>query len=328
MRRVMTLLLALVSMTALAQAARADDQAIDIVPCSPTVRTEIIGIVGEPTTITFPKTEKIYRIVQTGKLGKDDQLEDAGWQAPDAKEMEKLPLENNLPLWPAHTGMSTMSVITATADGNFTVYPFRLISITAEDAAKRDKKITLNLICSGKGARPAPPPTSPSAASPATPSTPSQVRPGAPAHLVAAMRPRTTPQQQAAAEAQLRADAFNGIAGGCFYHAKGKQPNAITPLCPMDNGEWTLMHFPGLSKQPAVYVVTGENDERLARQHASGDFVVVEEIAAHFRLRLGEDVLDILNDHYDPAGTPAGTGTIAPTVKRELLQAKQTIRQP
>ena len=31
-------------------------------------------------------------------------------------------------------------------------------------------------------------------------------------------------------------------------------------------------------------------------------------------------ILDILNDAYDPAGKPAGTGTTAPTVERDLLQ--------
>jgi len=90
----------------------------------------------------------------------------------------------------------------------------------------------------------------------------------------------------------------------------------------MDNGQWTLMRFPGLSEKPAVYVVGDDGGERLARQHGAGDFVVVEEIAPHFRLRLGANVLDILNTAYDPAGKPAGTGTTAPTVQRDILQAK------
>jgi type IV secretion system protein VirB9 len=90
----------------------------------------------------------------------------------------------------------------------------------------------------------------------------------------------------------------------------------------MDNGQWTLMRFPGLSAKPAVYVVGGDGSERLARQHGTGDFVVVEEIAPHFRLRLGPNVLDIINTAYDPAGKPTGTGTTAPTVRRDILQAK------
>ena len=82
------------------------------------------------------------------------------------------------------------------------------------------------------------------------------------------------------------------------------------------------MRFPGLSEKPAVYVIGDDGSERLARQHAAGDFVVVEEIAPHFRLRLGANVLDIINTAYDPAGEPAGTGTTSPTVERDILQAK------
>ena len=90
----------------------------------------------------------------------------------------------------------------------------------------------------------------------------------------------------------------------------------------MDNGEWTLMRFPGLSEKPAVYIVGIDNSERLARQHGAGDFVVVEEIAQHFRLRLGPNVLDILNQAYDPAGSPPAPARRAPTVKRDVIQAK------
>ena len=154
---------------------------------------------------------------------------------------------------------------------------------------------------------------------------------GAPAAATAAMpvasaataqtaRQKASQAELEAAREHLRTDAFNGADGFCHYLAHGKTPNDIEPRCPMDNGEWTLMRFPGLSRKPAVYVVTGDNEERLARQHGDGDFVVVEEIAKHFRLRLGPSVLDILNDAYDPAGKPAGTGTTAPTVERDLLQ--------
>ena len=87
------------------------------------------------------------------------------------------------------------------------------------------------------------------------------------------------------------------------------------------------MRFPGLSEKPAVYVVGSDGSERLARQHAAGDFVVVEEIAPHFRLRLGPNVLDIINTAYDPAGKPTGTGTTAPTVERDILQAKSPMSE-
>jgi type IV secretion system protein VirB9 len=81
------------------------------------------------------------------------------------------------------------------------------------------------------------------------------------------------------------------------------------------------MRFPGLSKKPAAYIVGNDGSERLARQHGARDFVVVEELAAHFRLRLGPDVLDIIDQAFNPAGADPGTGTPAPGVTRQLLRA-------
>jgi type IV secretory pathway VirB9-like protein len=296
-------------------AAVADDAAPDtndirVVSYSPLKRTEIIGIVGQPTTITFPKTESIYRVVQSGKPDKDGTLADAGWQGADPAQIKDTPLGCNLTLWPVSPGQSTMSVITMTSDGVQHVYPFRMVAIPDDAAALTVKGVTLNLIFQGTTPdHPAAPP-----------------RQGGPVRA-AAVRPQPSPAawaEAAIAKERLRTDSFNGADGDCHYVAKGKRPSDIEPKCPIDNGVWTLMHFPGLSKQPAVYIASGEDgkDERLARQHSQADYVVVEEIAAHFRLRLGDSVLDIINEAYRPEGAPTGTGTTSPTVVRDLIQAK------
>ena len=302
------ILAASVSIAAICHPAAAEDAGrgtqIRVASYSPLKRTEIVGVVGQPTTITFPRGESVYRVVQTGKPDKDGTLADAGWQGASPAEVKDTPLGNNLTLWPAVPGESTMTVITMSSEGGQKVYPFRLLAKPDQPGAVDAPGVVLNLIFTGSGA--------PAAAPAATP--------------VATAAPALTARQKAAqaeleaAREHLRTDAFNGADGFCHYFAQGKKPNDIEPRCPMDNGEWTLMRFPGLSRKPAVYVVTGDNEERLARQHGDGDFVVVEEIARRFRLRLGPNVLDIFNDAYDPAGKPAGTGTTAPTVERELLQ--------
>ena len=285
------------------QAAAQDATQIRVVPYSPLTRTEITGVVGEPTTITFPTGENVYRVVQSGKPDKDGTLADAGWEGASPSEIKDTPLGNNLTLWPVVSGESTMSVITMSSEGIQKVYPFRLLAKPDEAGAADSPGVVLNLIFKG-GATP-----------------------DATALKVAVSRAWTTRQkatqeQQAIAEQHLHTDAFNTSDGTCHYIAKGKRPDPIEPRCPMDNGEWTLMRFPGLSEKPAVYIVGPDNSERLARQHGDGDFVVVEEIARHFRLRLGPNVLDILNQAYDPAGKPAGTGTTSPTVRRDVIQAK------
>jgi type IV secretory pathway VirB9-like protein len=305
-----------ISSMALADDAAAPDTQIRVVAYSPLRRTDVIGIVGQPTTFTFPGGESIYRVVQSGKPDKDDKLDDAGWQGAAPAEVKDTPLGNNLTLWPTGPGQSTMTVITMSAQGVQKVYPFRLVAIPDDAAALQTKGVVLNLIFQGGAS------ATSAAASAGGGAAPSPA-------AIQAWRTRQKSRQAEleAAKEKMRTDSFNNGSADCHYIAKGKQPNSIIPRCPLDNGEWTLMRFPGLSKKPAVYVGTCEVDkdeERLARQHADGDFIVVEEIAPRFCLRLGPDVLDIINQAYDPAGIPAGTGTTTRTVNREVLQAKAT----
>jgi type IV secretion system protein VirB9 len=311
MRLAAAILLVSVSLAALGQSSAADTPQsaaqIRVVPYSPLLRTEIIGVIGQPTTITFPPGESVYRVVQTGKPDKNGSLADAGWQGAAPSEIKDTPLGNNLTLWPVVPGESTMTVITMSAAGAQKVYPFRLVARPDSDGAADTPGVVLNLIFKGGAGV--------GSEVPAPAHKPQVVR-------AAAIRRRTSQLAQAAVEEQLRTDAFNGADGSCHYLAKGRRPTPIQPRCPMDNGQWTLMRFPGLSAKPAVYVVADDGSERLARQHGAGDFVVVEEIAPHFRLRLGANVLDILNTAYDPVGEPTGTGTTAPTVRRDILQAK------
>jgi type IV secretion system protein VirB9 len=306
------ILLVSVPLAGVAHQAKAQDTTraaaqIRVESYSPLKRTEVVGVIGQPTTITFPTGENVYRVVQSGKPDKDGTLADAGWEGASPSEIKDTPLGNNLTLWPVVPGESTMSVITMSSEGIQKVYPFRLLAKPDGAGAADSPDVVLNLIFKGGSA--------PSAA-------PEPAIQKAAFTRAWAARQKAKQAAQEIAEQHLRTDAFNGSDGTCHYIAKGKRPNPITPLCPMDNGEWTLMRFPGLSEKPAVYIVGPDNSERLARQHGDGDFVVVEEIAQHFRLRLGPAVLDIVNQAYDPAGRPAGTGTTSPTVQRDVIQAK------
>jgi type IV secretory pathway VirB9-like protein len=310
MRMTMAILLAFVSLAAIDHRAVAQDTTqaaaqIRVESYSPLKRTEIVGVIGQPTTITFPAGGNVYRVVQSGKPDKDGTLADAGWEGASPSEIKDTPLGNNLTLWPVLPGESTMSVITMSSTGIQKVYPFRLLAKPDDAGAADSPNVVLNLIFK-EGAAPDPAPAVQTVA----------------VSRVWAARQKAKQEEQEIAEQHLRTDAFNTADGTCHYIAKGKRPNPIEPRCPLDNGEWTLMRFPGLSEKPAVYIVGPDNSKRLARQHGDGDFVVVEEIAQHFRLRLGPAVLDILNQAYDPAGRPAGTGTTSPTVKRDIIQAK------
>ena len=291
MRTITALLLASVSFPVLAQS----DTHIRQVAYSPTKRIEIVGVVGQPTTITFPRGESVYRVVQSESPDETGEVQ-ASWRGPRAEDVKDSPIGGNLPLWPVRPGVSMMTVVTVAGDGTQKVYPFRLLARQAEAGAADADGVVLNLIFTGMD----------------------PVRQAAATQAFVARKQVVNDQ---VAKDRIRSDAFNAAAGDCHYEAKGKKPTTIEPRCPLDDGQWTLLRFPGLSRKPAIYVVGSDGAERLARQHGDGEFVVVEEIAARFRLRLGQEVLDIINNGFDPVGRPAGSGTLSPAVHRDVIQA-------
>ena len=154
MRIAAAILLASVSLAALGHPAAAQDSPqaptqIRVVPYSPLLRTEIVGVIGQPTTITFPPGESVYRVVQTGRPDKTGALADAGWQGASPAEIKSTPLGNNLTLWPVIPGESTMTVITMSAAGAQKVYPFRLLAKPDADGAADAPGVVLNLIFKG-----------------------------------------------------------------------------------------------------------------------------------------------------------------------------------
>ena len=157
MRIAAAILLASVSLAAIGHPAAAQDSPqaptqIRVVPYSPLLRTEIVGVIGQPTTITFPPGESVYRVVQTGRPDKSGALADAGWQGASPAEIKGTPLGNNLTLWPVMPGESTMTVITMSSAGAQKVYPFRLLARPDSDGAADAPGVVLNLIFKGGAA--------------------------------------------------------------------------------------------------------------------------------------------------------------------------------
>lgn len=91
---------------------------------------------------------------------------------------------------------------------------------------------------------------------------------------------------------------------------------AIAPSEVTDNGRFTVLRFPGAQAMPAVYAVSSDGSESLVPFDVRGEFLVVHQIAAQYRLRRGREVACIFNTAYRPAGAPTGTATAAPDVER------------
>ena len=100
MRTLTAVLLASVSFPALAQS----DTHIRQVAYSATKRTEIVGVVGQPTTITFPRGESVYRVVQSESADPNGDVQ-ASWRGPRPEDVKDSPIGGNLPLWPVRPGV-------------------------------------------------------------------------------------------------------------------------------------------------------------------------------------------------------------------------------
>jgi type IV secretory pathway VirB9-like protein len=293
---------------------------IKVVTYSATKRTEIVGLLGQPTTITFPSGESVYRVVQTKLIGSQDGVATA-WEEPSPEHVKDAPLGNNLTMWPLKEGTTIMNVITMGEHGGQKSYAFKLIAKPDPTGMPDEPDAVFNIIFKGGGSD-APKQIAETGDPVVSHKTASSFSDDPPPRKV---RRNSRREAQEANEREytaerLRVDAFNH-ADGCHYHGQGPDPNSpIKPLCALDNGQWTIMRFPGLSQKPTVYIGTcdGQN-ERLARQIGSGDFIVVQEIAASFCLRLAPYALNIINDAYNPAGTPTGNGTISTGAQRQIL---------
>lgn len=262
------------------------DPHIRTVAYSPYDRTLIVGVIGRSTTITFSPMERIKRVT----FGS----EDPPWEGPDPSKVGSAPLENNLPLWPLKTGRSNMQVITLLPNGDERLYQFALVVRDAPTGDDDDPAATYGLIFTYPG--------------------------DAHRAAVQATRARQADAQQKIAAERLSTDYRYGDRNW-HYVAQGKD-RGIAPLEVSDNGELTAFRFPGNTQVPAIYVVDSTGAERIASFEMQGDVMVVQTTAAHFRLRLGEQVLEVYNRDYDPVGQNPGTGTTSPDVVRRVVSSR------
>lgn len=90
----------------------------------------------------------------------------------------------------------------------------------------------------------------------------------------------------------------------------------LAPSEVSDNGRFTVMRFPAGQALPAIYVAGRDGAERLARYDVRGEFVVIHQAGALFRLRRGREQLCVINRAFDPRGASTATLTASPEVVR------------
>jgi len=140
---------------------------------------------------------------------------------------------------------------------------------------------------------------------------------------------RLSAMQQAQQVAALRAGAVRGaldhgvIEGPRNLNYKVQGSSDLQPSEISDNGQFTVLRFPGNHEIPAIYLVRPDGSETLVPFDVRDEFVVVHAVAAQLRLRRNREVLCIYNLAPTPFGVDYGTNTASPHVERTIQDPKE-----
>ena len=100
------------------------------------------------------------------------------------------------------------------------------------------------------------------------------------------------------------------------YWFKGDK--ALEPSEVSDNGEFTVMRFPGHEEIPSIFGVNSDGAEAIIDYDVREDYVVIHGIYKTMRLRKGQSVLAITNGAPIAKGRLDRTGTVSPVVERSV----------
>jgi type IV secretion system protein VirB9 len=103
------------------------------------------------------------------------------------------------------------------------------------------------------------------------------------------------------------------------YVARGSV--MLEPTEVSDNGRQTAFRFPGNMRVPTIYTLAPDGSETIVPYTMINELAVVQTTARQFVLRDGQEVINIINQGYDPVGRNPGTGTGTPDLAR-------TVRSP
>lgn len=100
----------------------------------------------------------------------------------------------------------------------------------------------------------------------------------------------------------------------------------IAPTMAYDDGRFTYFKFPNNRDFPSAFLVAPDKTESLVNSHidpAIPDTLIIQRVSKEIVLRLGNSVVGIYNDSFDPDGIPATNGTTVPGVKRVIKSGEK-----
>lgn len=101
--------------------------------------------------------------------------------------------------------------------------------------------------------------------------------------------------------------------------------STLEPSEVSDNGEFTVMRFPGHKEIPAIFGVNQDGSEAIIDYDVREDYVVIHGVHKIMRLRKGQSVLCITNGAKPSDGRLDRTGTVSPIIERTV---RPEVRQP
>ena len=91
----------------------------------------------------------------------------------------------------------------------------------------------------------------------------------------------------------------------------------LRPVTLFDNGRYTFIKFSESGDWPAIFHVQGDQ-ETLVNPTVRGNWLILPRVAPFWRLRLGEQVLCIKNEDYQPSAQDNETHTVTDKIQRRL----------
>lgn len=123
-------------------------------------------------------------------------------------------------------------------------------------------------------------------------------------------------------QAEMRLAAKSSPVNWHYTMQVGKKSRDIAPVLAYDDGRFTYFRFPGNRDFPTVFLVAEDGTESIIDTHIdpeATDILVVHRVARAMSLRLGNAIVGIYNERFDPVGRPAENGTTVPGVKRVII---------
>ena len=103
----------------------------------------------------------------------------------------------------------------------------------------------------------------------------------------------------------------------------GPNSSSIVPTMAYDDGRFTYLKFPNNRDFPAAFLVAEDGSESIVNSNLEAsleggakDILVIHRVAPQIVLRLGNAVVGVYNESYDPDGIAVNSGTTVPNTLR------------